>query len=45
MTKPLVSILMPVYNIEGLAKRTIKFSINHTYKNIICICLMEKKFS
>ena len=34
MIKPLVSILLPVYNRERLVKKTIESAINQTYKNI-----------
>lgn len=42
MTKPLVSILIPVYNREGLVKRAIESAINQTYKNIEIITVDNK---
>jgi len=42
MAEPLVSILLPVYNREGLVKRTIESAINQTYKNIEIIVVDNK---
>lgn len=42
MTKPLVSILIPVYNRQGLVKRAIESAINQTYKNIEIIAVDNK---
>jgi glycosyltransferase involved in cell wall biosynthesis len=42
LTKPLVSILIPVYNRQGLVKRAIESAINQTYKNIEIIAVDNK---
>lgn len=42
MTKPLVSILIPVYNREELVKRAIESAINQTYENIEVIVVDNK---
>jgi len=42
MTKPLVSILIPVYNREKLVKRAIESAINQTYENIEVIAVDNK---
>jgi len=42
LTKPLVSILLPVYNREKLVKRAIESAINQTYKNIEIIAVDNK---
>lgn len=39
MVKPLVSILLPVYNREKLVQRAIESAINQTYKNIEIIAV------
>ena len=42
MTKPLVSILIPVYNRERLVKKAIESAINQAYKNIEIIAVDNK---
>jgi glycosyltransferase involved in cell wall biosynthesis len=42
LTKPLVSILLPVYNRERLSKRAIESAINQTYENIEIIIVDNK---
>lgn len=42
MTKPLVSILIPVYNREELVRRAIGSAINQTYENIEVIAVDNK---
>jgi glycosyltransferase involved in cell wall biosynthesis len=42
MTKPLVSILIPVYNREKLVRRAIESAINQTYENVEVIAVDNK---
>jgi glycosyltransferase involved in cell wall biosynthesis len=42
MTKPMISILIPVYNREELVVRTIESAINQTYENIEVIAVDNK---
>jgi len=42
MARPLVSILIPVYNREKLVQKAIESAINQTYKNIEVIVVDNK---
>ncbi len=41
MKEPLISIIIPIYNVEKYLSRCIKSVLNQTYKNLEIICIND----
>ncbi|MFN3692324.1 MAG: glycosyltransferase family 2 protein, partial [Fervidobacterium sp.] len=41
MTKPLVSVIIPAYNVEGYIEKTIESVLNQTYRNLEIIVVND----
>ena len=41
MEKELISIIVPVYNVENYLERCLQSLINQTYKNIEIVCIND----